>query len=691
MPIEQGNNLRAAPLSPRWRASPSVAAVVIGLAAVVFAGCEQPPSTPRIPSQQARLRQASRSDALLEAALNHLRDLPASISTKLQLPEVVLDSTKSSDGQDVLAMCLANPAVPDGPINFFVVPNRNAWFRRIGVKPGDIVKYHAGLNKESLEAGFEERIVLELTVAQVPDEQVLIVEGGLNQPVTEPIKLEVWRYVGDRMVEISRQLRRYDVRRLPPVGWQPSPDAAALDQIVVQLNEWLRQSEPEVEWQVDPLLETLDADLKAEEGLKDFISPAALAATMFAPYDGRLLAEAVWMRDISGWAHGSSFESLSRAEALFDWTVRNIQLTDASNAAPERPWQTLLYGRGTAEQRAWVFALLCRQQGLDVVMLGFSGATKEGAASDSSNEKPKFWLPALVLDGKLYLFDTRLGLPIPGPGKKGIATLAEVRQDDSLLRQLDLDGSPYPVTSGQLEKVVAYVVADPFDLTRRARQLESKLAGDDRLALSVRASELTERVKSLEGVADVQIWAFPFSTLNEQLTLGRSARHAAAMTFEPFAWRPVLWKARTRHFQGRKELADENKRKDAEELIDDHRDASRLYMDKSIRPPDRSIAKLAEEEQRIGNTAKLDATYWQGLLLFDDGKYDVAAQWLERDELVADGSPWASGARYNLARTLEAQGKLDEAVKLLEEGPSPQQQGNRLRAKWLRERGEGTK
>ena len=73
-----------------------------------------------------------------------------------------------------------------------------------------------------------------------------------------------------------------------------------------------------------------------------------------------------------------------------------------------------------------MFAMLCRQQGMDVVMLGVS------------EPEPKFWLPALVLDYELYLFDVRLGLPIAGLGGEGVATLRQVREDESLLRQLDL-------------------------------------------------------------------------------------------------------------------------------------------------------------------------------------------------------------------------------------------------------------
>lgn len=681
----------------RNRVACVAAVALLGLA---LAGCERPQAITRTESQRALTHGVGRGESMLEAALSQLRDLPSSVRTQLVLPEVVIDSTKTLDGQDVMATCTVNPAVPGGPINYISVPNRNVLFRTLGVKPGDAIKYHAKVNLESLEQGFEERSALELTVAQVPDELTLLIEGGLNGEVTFPTKLEIWRDVDDRLREIKRLLTRYAVRRLPPLGWQPSADAQALDQIVEQLNQWLRQGDPAVEWQVDPLLATLDPSITNKlESLalipenKDFapyLTKEGLASPSFLPYDGRLLQEAVWLRDISRWAQGKSFEKLARAEALFDWTVRNIQLDAADQGVSQRPWQTLMSGHGTAEQRAWVFALLCRQQGLDVVMLGFAPKAEANDAAEGEQTgppMPTFWLPALALDGQLYLFDSRLGLAIPGADKKGVATLAEVQQNASLLRQLDLDGSPYPVTEEQLRHVVAYVVADPFDLTRRVRQVESRLAGGDRLVLSARAMELADRIKKYPGVNDVQIWDVPFRTLIEQMELGRAARLDAALAFEPFAWRPVLWKARTRHFQGRKQVADETKHQDPEDVIDDHRDAALLYTNKSLRPTDREIAKSPEEEQRIRRGAKLNATYWQGLLAFDDGKYDVAADWLGRPELASADSPWAAGARYNLARSLEAQGKLDEAAKLLEQDAAPQQHGNRLRAKWLKERG----
>jgi hypothetical protein len=292
-------------------------------------------------------------------------------------------------------------------------------------------------------------------------------------------------------------------------------------------------------------------------------------------------------------------------------------------------------------------------------------------------------LAALVLDGQLHLFDMRLGMGVPG--STGFATLAQVQQDDSLLRKNDLPGSPYPLSSDQLKNVVAYIVADPFDLSRRARQLELELTGDNHLVLSSDPSELANRLKSMPGLSGVALWPLPFETLRDQLRLGRAARHREALAYEPFAMRPVLWKARTRHFQGRRQIDP----KSPDEGLDDHREAAQLYTSKSVRPPDRLIARATlAEERRIMAIAKQNATYWVGLLSLDDHKLDVAADWLSRPELMAADSPWSSGTRYNLSRTREAQKKIDEAIKLLEEDESPQRHGNRLRARMLKGRVE---
>ncbi len=677
--------------------------LIAAASVALLPGCREPVATQDTRAQQAILQRADRGEALIDAATAQLADLPSAVDTELRAPTVILDSTKSVNRQDVLAIAAANPNVPGNPINIVGVTTQNARFKGLGVRSGDILKYYIvedeTVDEERRLSGLARQLAKELTIAQVIDDNALLVEGSLPEQVPIPAKIEIWRNLDDRLIEINEKLVRYAERRLPPVGWEPSADEQVLTQVVAWLNQWLRQSEPKTDWKRDPLLNSLDPQLLSDEQLKPYLSTEALAAVVFEPYDGRLIQEAVWLRDISRWAQGDNFNDLARAIALFDWVVRNIQLETDEGAAPHRPWRVLVDGRGTAEERAWVFALLCRQQALDVVMLELPaavGKTEESNAEaqqasgppPSALRPPSFWLPALMLNGQLYLFDTRLGLPIPGPGGEGVATLAEVQQDDALLRQLDLDDARYPVTSDAAKKVVVGIVASPFDLSRRARQLESKLTGDDHLVLTVVPSDVAKQLKSIQGVSGVALWDTPFRTLLNQLTLGRPARHREALAFEPFAVRPLLWKARMRHFQGRQET--DNKSQD--DAIDDHREAAQLYTSKSVRPTDAKIARVSSaEERRVNSTAKLDATYWIGLLSFDEGKYEVAADWLSRPQLSEDDSPWSSGARYNLARTLEVQNKFNEAIKLLEEDTSPQRHGNRLRARTLKARAAAEK
>jgi hypothetical protein len=665
-----------------------LAAVSASIAAAVFAlqGCGEPAPTQTKQAQQQQLRQLDQGEAVLKAAASQLSDLPGAVDTELRPPVVLLDSRKSADGKDVLAVCTATPKAPD-VFNVIKVPAGNGRFRSVGVRPGDVVKYYVKedetVDADSRAAGYSRQLAIDLVVAQVLDDNTLLVEVGLNQPVEPARKIEIWHYADDRLVEIHQKLGNYVLRRLPPIGWEPAPDDVAMGQVITLLNQWIRQSDPKTDWKRDELIDTLDPKLKEDAALKKLISGQALSARAFQPDDARHIQEAIWHRDVSRWAHGEGFDDVSRATALFDWTVRNIQLEGNNEPVPRRPWQALLSGRGTAEQRAWVFARLCRQQGLDVVMLSLPAeAASSDKKADAKTAPASFWLPAVVSEDHLYLFDTRLGLPIPGPDGKGVATLEQVRKDDALLRRLDIEGEKYPVAAASLKNVEIGLVADPFTLSRRASQTEANLAGDDRLVLTANPSELAARLKSIPGVSAIRLWDFPFQTIADQLSLGKSDRHRDALAFEPFAMRPGLWKGRTRHFQGRHDdaLGDnlDKKPKDAKKTSDG-------YLSKSVRPTNREIDESnSDDKRRVDTLAKLSAGYWVGLMSFDDGKFAVAESWLSRPELLAADSPWLFGANYNRARALEALGKYEEAAAILERDKSPQQHGNKLRAKRLR-------
>lgn len=687
-------NPQSAIRNRKWRCS---LIAILGAALLAAPGCREPQVSQSSRSQQNALQRADRGAALINNVAMQLSDLPSAVDTELRPPTVVLDASKTPDRQDIYAIALANAAVEGNPVNILQA-SPNGRFKSMGVRSGDIAKYYIvedeTVDEERQQAGFSRQLAKDLTIAQVVDNSVLIIEGSLPQPVPIPAKLEIWRAEDDRLEEINEKLVRYAERRLPPVGWEPTPDDQAIRQIVQWLNGWMRQSEPKSDWKRDPMLDALDPDLLANQELKTMLAMPALATQDFNEYDGRHLQEAVWLRDISRWAQGDDFNEIARATALFDWTIRNVQLMPDADAPPHRPWRTLAEGRGTVEERAWIFALLCRQQALDVVILelpaeagqGGDAQTEGSDAQSPANPATRFWLPALVLNNELYLFDVRLGLPIPGPGGEDIATLQQVQQDDAILRQLDLEGSPYPVNAEAAKKAVVAMVASPFELSRRAQQLEGKLTGENHLVLTAMPSEMAAEIKTIPGVAGVKLWAKPFRTLHEQLTLGQQTRHREAIAFEPFAKRPLLWKARARHFQGRRERG----ARTDEEAIDDHREASGLYT--RVRLPDAKLARISSPgERRVDTLAKIDATYWLGLLSFDEGKFSVAGDWLGRSNLADEGSPWQAGTRYNMARALEAQGQLEEAASLLEEGTSPQSHGNRLRARMLRAKAEAAK
>ena len=148
------------------------------------------------------------------------------------------------------------------------------------------------------------------------------------------------------------------------------PSGEMLQQIVDQLNQWVRALEPRDDWKLDPLVVALPAPLAEMPAVRN------LDQLQFPRSDGVALQEAIWLRNVSGWARGTELDDLVQASRLFDWTVRNIQLEtvrdpEANQRLGQMPWETLFLGRGMAVERAWVFMLLARQQGLDVVLLGF--------------------------------------------------------------------------------------------------------------------------------------------------------------------------------------------------------------------------------------------------------------------------------------------------------------------------------
>jgi hypothetical protein len=416
------------------------------------------------------------------------------------------------------------------------------------------------------------------------------------------------------------------------------------------------------------------------------------------------LQEAVWLRDVGRWARGDALDELEQAKNLFDWTIRNIQYDpNLANRVPQFPRETLLFGRGTALERAWVFILLARQMGINAAMLGLNvpAPVREESSNDSAAPAPsdvaanaetvRPWCVAVLIDGNAYLFDPALGVPIPAidglklDAKNQLAirpaTLAQVASDDKILRQLDIDDAhAYAIKASDLDRVVVQFEASPTYLSERMKVLESHLAGNLKAVLTTSPTAEAEQWKKLAHIGEAGLWLRPFETLEHRLRLDGPSVQNRLVALLPFFAMPSapLHQGRIQHLKGR--------------FVGD--DGAIFYYQKA-RPSNQELALSSAHqiEKVLFLRGKQDASYWSGLIAYQQGHYDAAIDYFATRTLqgaprTAQGelnSPWVFGAQYNLARTYEAAGETAKAIVVYERNASsPGYFGDLLRAKWLR-------
>ena len=480
--------------------------------------------------------------------------------------------------------------------------------------------------------------------------------------------------------------------------------------ILRDLNMWVRDEAPHAKWIADPMANRLPMQFQP------FADSKQLAQTSFLASDVRVLREATWLRDVSqsvlekntispdisrllesvlGNVPQEDRTDLDVALKLFDWVVRNIQTDTPYSVESEDPryggdialeaWEALLFGHGTPEEKSRIFILLGRQRGLEIVMLGIE--QDEGA--------PRSWCPALMLNGKLYLFEMSLGTPVLFENK--IATLEEAVDNAKILEQFNIRDHIYPTRPKDLENVVAMIDATPAYLSQRMKNIESTITGSGKMILSVTPTPLSRELRNYKGISRVEIWTMPYevyvqrtkgdasvflSYMNERRLFSyeaafddsenRFARRISDQT-RGVNRRVSLLQGRLLQFRGQFET------KDAE------RGARAHYM--GCRIPNEKIAEiskmpaaeisLSEEEkarrkvavmeaERIVILSKITAGYWLGLMAFDRGEYDVAEDFLRVRTLEAfPNSTWTDGAKYNLGRTYEAIGLRDNDEEML--------------------------
>lgn len=264
-----------------------------------------------------------------------------------------------------------------------------------------------------------------------------------------------------------------------------------------------------------------------EDLVRQLLTPAEVEATLsphFTTRDVAHLRTAILLRQMAEHIVAGIEDREEQALALFDFVQRTV--LDAEGLLPHlTPYEVLLFGLGSPELRAWVYGELLRQVELDAVIV-----------RPMSGDAPDRWLVGVLVgpreQPRVLLFDTHIGLPIPAeseatsqqPFVRRAAALADIRENDALLRALDAPERPYPLTSAHVARVRVELIGHSSLWSNRVATLNvaanvrgaSFYSGLGRNRL--RTPGLFDRVADAGRqtgweASDVGVWAFPAEQL----------------------------------------------------------------------------------------------------------------------------------------------------------------------------------
>ena len=137
-------------------------------------------------------------------------------------------------------------------------------------------------------------------------------------------------------------------------------------------------------------------------------------------------------------------DPLTQVRRLFDWTIGSGRARPARVAGGAQDLGQARPGPMTCFCAAW--RPRREERGPSEPGCSCRSAASWGSTSGwcptrlRGLKEPVVWTCAVLIDKKLYLFDTRIGLPVPGADGRGVATLDEALTDPCVLDRLDLPG-----------------------------------------------------------------------------------------------------------------------------------------------------------------------------------------------------------------------------------------------------------
>jgi tetratricopeptide (TPR) repeat protein len=465
---------------------------------------------------------------------------------------------------------------------------------------------------------------------------------------------------------------------------------------VFNFNLWSKLHDDDPQWVTPSLINTVPTEL-VSTGLVQ-----AIGGKQFIPLDINYLHETSWLHDISQWvvaddlphrmfwesykptvADEVASEELTKVLKLFDWTVRNIQLAplldyptipateQSDKVSPQLGLpgpgysrtnrDVLTLGVGDWWQRARIFVLLARQQGIDVVLLGLPA---------EFGERNQPWLTAAIIDKELYLFDLNKGLPVLNADKTEIVTLKQLKENVNFA-QTQLPAAHQQQPQETLDGLVGLIEADVVAVSHRMAILEKYLTGERQMVLTVAPSIISLRLRTEHQINRSKIWlpiyeGYLFeAALHEKLV----AQDSTAMEFVSSTRNHSLFREVPQLREGRFKLLrgdfdnDESSAgaqgesgakalmmasriptKIIEELPENEGIQQSLGLVKPANTPALLWRQVLLNKQKVFVRAKNYASFYIAMIHMEQGHYQDAIDWFEQRTLINEADDTADAA-----------------------------------------------
>src|SRR5438874_13241318 len=134
---------------------------------------------------------------------------------------------------------------------------------------------------------------------------------------------------------------------------------------------------------------------------------AEVNSATFTLLDAHYVDSCMLLRDAAYSLGVEGQPPLERAQAVFAWVVRQVQLRESplSPGLPPAPMQYVLRrGWGRSLERSVAFLAMLQQMGVPGCMIACPAPGGAGLLH---------WIPGALVDKEIFLFDTRMGIPLP--------------------------------------------------------------------------------------------------------------------------------------------------------------------------------------------------------------------------------------------------------------------------------------